>query len=200
MASWLSPEQALALIPSLSGDYRLQPLAGGHSNPVWRVDSGQGVSQVLRLHQRQQQRAVNREAEHWAWQQAAAAGIAPQLTYWDPHHRFSLSQYLDGTALASYGANPAQIAQLAALLAHLHQLDGNCLQRHDYAALALSAQTMSAHQEPVLKQWCQQARHWQQQLWQLGPPPCLCHHDPSPANILDDGKQLWLLEAHLQAH
>ena len=119
MASWLSPEQALALIPSLSGDYRLQPLAGGHSNPVWRVDSGQGVSQVLRLHQRQQQRAVNREAEHWAWQQAAAAGIAPQLTYWDPHHRFSLSQYLDGTALASYGANPAQIAQLAALLAGL---------------------------------------------------------------------------------
>ncbi len=193
MASWLSPEQALALIPGMSGDYRLQPLAGGHSNPVWRVDSAAGP-RLLRLHPRQQQRAINREAEHWAWQQAAAAGLAPRLYHWDPHHRFSLSHYLQGAALANHGVNPAQVAPLAALLAQLHRLDGHRLPRHDYAALALSALTMLPHPDPQLQRLGQQASHWQQQLWQLGPAACLCHHDPSPANILDDGQQLWLLD------
>lgn len=193
MARWLSPEQALALIPGMSGDYRLQPLAGGHSNPVWRVDSAAGP-RLLRLHPRQQQRAINREAEHWAWQQAAAAGIAPRLYHWDPRHRFSLSHYIQGTTLADHGTPLAQVASLAALLAQLHRLDGHRLQRHDYAALALSAYTMLAQPDPQLQRLSQQARHWQQQLWQLGPPPCLCHHDPSPANILDDGQQLWLLD------
>ena len=193
MASWLSPEQALALIPGISGDYRLQPLAGGHSNPVWRVDSAAGP-RLLRLHPRQQQRAINREAEHWVWQQAANAGIAPRLYHWDPHHRFSLSHYIQGTTLAGHGAPPTQIAALAALLAQLHRLDGHRLQRHDYAALALSALTMLAQPDPQLQCLSQQARHWQQQLWQLGPAACLCHHDPGPANILDDGQQLWLLD------
>lgn len=193
MANWLSPKQALALIPCLNAEYQLHPLLGGHSNTVWRIDSAAG-SYLLRLHSRQQQRAINRDAEHWAWQQAAAAGIAPQIHHWDPHHRFSLSQYLNASPLAPEGVSADKLAALVELISKLHQLDSHKLKCHDYAALALSAHSMQPCQEPWLRQLCRQASHWQQLLWQLGPEPCLCHHDPRPANILDDGQQLWLID------
>ncbi len=186
--SSLSPETALALIPGLPRQRQLSAMSGGLSNQVWRVDTPNG-RYLLRLHNPKPAAGIDRQAERHSWQLAAAAGIAPELCYWDSEHRFSLCRYLSATPLQQ-----PEPQAVAALLAAFHPLPPLTAERRDYAGLARQALAVLAGADAQLQQWTALADHWQQLVFAAGPAVGLCHHDPTAGNLLCDGERLWLVD------
>jgi aminoglycoside phosphotransferase (APT) family kinase protein len=117
LASWRHWQTTPSLLeaPSLQ-----RPLSGGRSNHSWLVAS-RGQEFVLRLDGINPQRlGMSRSAEQRAQKQAAAAGLAPQLCWFNPELGIMVSDYLP--AQAAPGDRQLELEAIAQLLQDIHRL------------------------------------------------------------------------------
>jgi thiamine kinase-like enzyme len=187
------PDRILGL-PCWQGDVEAEPLSGGLSNEIWKVTDTAGAH-VVRFGVDYPFHHVNRAREAMTSRAAHACGFAPAVEYTAPG--VMVTEFIDARTwtAADVAANPARIANFlkdfhqdmpsavsgeASLFWVFHVIRdyARVLAGSEYNGTLPDYQALSAALETV----------------QVPLPIIFSHNDLLPANILDDGARLWLID------
>lgn len=183
-------------LPCFSGRIEIEPLTGGLSNESWLVTDTTGCH-VVRLGRDFPFHHVDRRREVMTARAAYAAGFAPRVEYSEPG--IMVSAFLDAKtfAAADVRANPERIGRL---IRDFH----TTMPRHiegpgfmfwvfhvirDYARTLKSGGSRMTDRLPAWLDLSDQLEAIQTSL-----PIIFGHNDLLPANFLDDGSKLWLID------
>jgi len=188
--------EALRALPCWQGDISAAPLHGGLSNEIWKVTDSQ-ASHVVRFGRDYPFHHVTRAREVMTARAAHAAGFGPAVEYAAPG--VMVCQFLNaktlgaadlcaapdrvGTLLRRFHAEMAgHIAGTAFLFWPFHVI-------RDYARTLADGGSAFA---PALPEYLQLSMRLE--AAQIPMPIVFGHHDLLPANFLDDGDKLWLID------
>jgi thiamine kinase-like enzyme len=192
----LTSEQRIRALPVWRGAITIAPLKGGLSNESWLVrdDAGQ---HVVRFGKDYPFHHVFRDRETMTARAAHQAGFAPEVRYSEPG--VMVTAFLGAK---TYGAEDvrANLGRIAELVRAFHDE----MPKHvsgagfmfwpfhvirDYARTLHAGNSRMAHALPgylALAEELEQA--------QVALPVIFGHNDLLPANFLDDGERLWLID------
>jgi thiamine kinase-like enzyme len=182
-------EDRIQALPCWNGAIDISPLSGGLSNANYRVDDGNG-SHVVRFGVDFPFHHVSREREVMVAQAAHAAGFAPAVEYADAGVMVTAFVEAQTFSAVDVRVNPERIGRL---MRDFHQRmpafisglgfifwpfhvirDYVRTLRQDHAQFLAEARAFEAAQVPL--------------------PIVFGHHDLLPANFLDDGTKIWLID------
>ncbi|MCC0019169.1 MAG: phosphotransferase [Hoeflea sp.] len=183
-------------LPCFSGVIDIEPLTGGLSNESWLVRDASG-RHVVRFGQDYPFHHVNRQREVMTARAAHEAGFAPRVEYSEPG--IMVSAFIEARTFdaADVRANAERIGRL---IRDFH----TSMPRHvegpgfmfwvfhvirDYARTLGKGGSRMADQLPG---WLELSD--QLEAVQLPLPIIFGHNDLLPANFLDDGHKLWLID------
>jgi len=188
--------ERIEAIPFWTAPISWEPLKGGLSNESFTVTQG-GEKFVVRFGKDFPFHHVFRDREVMATRAAHAAGFAPELAYAEPG--VMISRFLDAK---TYGSEDVQanIGRIAEMVSRFH----NTMASHvsgpgfifwvfhvirDYAhTLKQGGSRMTDHLPSYL------ALAGEMEAAQVPLPIVFGHHDLLPANFMDDGDRLWLID------
>jgi thiamine kinase-like enzyme len=184
-------------LPIWSGPIRLQPLAGGITNRNYLVEDAH-ERYVARIGEELFVLGIDRRNELECHRAAQNLGVAPPLAYGE--NGVLVSRYVPGRTLDPAGARePGFAPRLAQVLRQLHigwdGLIGDMLffspfqtSRTYMATSRRLGAALPSDIDQLLGATCNLAHA-------IGPyVPTLCHNDMLPANILDDGRRIWIVD------
>ncbi len=176
---------------------QIERIAGGLSNRNFTVHT-EGHAYFARISQEHRLLGIDRRNELVCHQAASAQKLAPEVV----HHDGGLlvTRYINGRTLGPADVhNPVVMAKLAALLCHLHHawdiLSGEILYFCPFRTVRAYAQTalrLGAILPADIERLLEDARELARQIAPFR--PVLCHNDLMPANLIDDGLRLWLVD------
>lgn len=189
-------DERLARLPCWVGDVEARPLSGGLSNEIWWVRDRRG-EHVVRLGADYPFHHVERAHEAMVAQAAARAGFGPEVEYIEPGIMVTAFIKARTWTAADVVSKPVHIAEL---LRDFHQKmrrevsgPGSCFWVfHVIRDYAQTLKLAGAPDVQELAEWLDLARSLEDQ--QVPLPIVFGHHDLLPANILDDGSRLWLID------
>lgn len=189
----MGPE-AIAALPCWTGPIRAEPMAGGLSNEIWKVTDAAGAH-VVRIGKDYPFHHVFRDREAMAARAANAAGLAPAVEYTAPGVMVTAFLSARTWTAEDVRANPARIA---ALLLRFHtdmprRIEGAAFLFWPFHVIRDYLRQLDATlPRAELARW----QSLNDTLEQTQPPLPLVfgHNDLLPANILDDGERLWLID------
>lgn len=186
--------EAIAALPCWTGDWTAEPISGGLSNEIWKVTDAAG-SHVVRFGSDYPFHQVDRAREAMSARAAYAAGFAPEVEYtapgvmvtrwiesrtWSPEDVTAAPERVADLLAAFHTRMAAKVSGPGYIFWPFHvireyarQLSGSAHDSHLPRFLDLAAE-MEAAQVPL--------------------PIVFGHHDLLPANFLDDGIRLWLID------
>jgi thiamine kinase-like enzyme len=177
----------------------IHPLTGGITNRNYAIEyRGAATAYVARLCEPQPLLGIDRRNEVLCQQAAGGWGLAPELI----HHEDGLliTRLVEGRTLtAADFTDPSVLDRVAALLRRLHgawdTLTGEVLYFCPYQTVRTYAQTaarLGGELPGDLGAILEDTRGLSRRI---GPfRPVLCHNDLLPANLIDDGGRLWLVD------
>ncbi|HTV68946.1 MAG TPA: phosphotransferase family protein [Rhizobiaceae bacterium] len=192
----MTTHDRIRAIPIWKGVIDIVPLKGGLSNESWVVTDA-GTKYVVRFGQDFPFHHVFREREIMVARAAHAAGFAPEVFYAQPG--MMVTQFLGAK---TYGADDvrANRARIATLVRRFHDE----MPRHvtgagfmfwvfhvirDYARTLVDGNSRMSSALPGYLALADELEAAQTAL-----PVIFGHNDLLPANFLDDGKKLWLID------
>jgi thiamine kinase-like enzyme len=177
----------------------LTPLDGGLTNRNYRVDA-EGVSYVLRLAGvNTDLLGIDREREMACSRTAAGVDVGPEVITYLPEYQALVRRFVQGKQLTEADVRrPEVLRRLAQTLRRCHACKtpsdlGTFLPFEavrNYYALA-QQRTLPLPQE--LSQALDLLARLETEL-RTGEPPCLCHNDLLPANFIDDGTCIRIID------
>jgi thiamine kinase-like enzyme len=180
------------------GKVAAEPLGGGLTNRNFTVvDRGERF--VVRIGDDIPLHRVVRSAELAAQRAACAAGIAPEIVHAEPGAL--VMRHVDGRTLAAEDLRDgATIDRVAALLVRVHREVGRHLAGAppDFAPFRLFAHYLGLLRAgdradaATLADLAALAARLEAAVG--AEPPAFCHNDLLPANLIDDGARLWLID------
>lgn len=189
-------EQRLRSLPCWKGGIAIEPLRGGISNESWLVTDGAG-KHVVRFGKDYPFHHVLREREIMTARAAHAAGFAPELQYAEPG--VMVSAFI---AAKTYGpndvrANPERIGRL---MRDFHQTMPRYVSGpgfmfwvfhviRDYTRTLDRGGSRMTSELPSYLALADELERAQAPL-----PIVFGHNDLLPANFLDDGSRIWLID------
>jgi thiamine kinase-like enzyme len=191
-----TPHDRIRELPIWRGAISIEPLEGGLSNESWLVSDGAG-RHVVRFGRDFPFHHVSREREAMAARAAHAAGFAPEVRYSAPG--VMVTAYLGAR---TYG--PEDVRANADRIARLVRRFHDEMPRHvsgagfmfwpfhvirDYARTLQAGGSRMAGRLPG---WLALAEELEKA--QVALPIVFGHNDLLPANFLDDGDRLWLID------
>jgi thiamine kinase-like enzyme len=188
-------------LPCWSGDIEIAPLAGGITNRNYRVADQSGQGFVVRLGRDIPEHGVLRFNELAAVRAAHAAGISPEVVF--AGEGVLVSRFIDGRTLTPDDVrDPHNLERIADLVRRCHQDIPRHLQQgpailfwvfhvvrnylrllheRDSNPFDVGLEALAARNEQLEKA--------------LGPVTIVFgHNDLLAANLIDDGKRLWLID------
>jgi thiamine kinase-like enzyme len=179
------------------GPIKVARVPGGLSNHNFAVES-EGRAWFARICQERPLLGIDRRNEVVCLHAASARGLAPEVVHQE--RGLLVTRYIQGRTLAPDNLhNPTVIARLVALLRHLHEgwdvLTGEVLYFCPFQTVRTYAETaarLGATLPPDINELLSDARQLARQIAPFR--PVLCHNDLMPANLLDDGLRLWLVD------
>ena len=189
------PEHIRAL-PCWSGDVQASPLEGGLSNEIWKV-TDQAGEHVVRFGPDLPFHHVERAREVMTARAASAAGFGPKVEYAAPG--VSVVEFI---AARTWSAADMRAApdRIGSLLKSFHaqmcaQVSGAAFLFWPFHVIRDYARTISAGRSAFTKDLDGFLDlNAKLEAAQIPMPIIFGHHDLLPANILDDGKRLWLID------
>ncbi|SOE16470.1 thiamin kinase-like enzyme [Hoeflea halophila] len=183
-------------LPCFSGKIDIEPLTGGLSNESWLVSDATG-RHVVRLGRDFPFHHVDRKREIMTACAAHEAGFAPRVEYVEPG--IMVSQFLDAKTFepGDVRANPERIGRLirdfhTSMPRHIEGPGFMFWVFHvirDYARTLRAGGSRMADRLPAWLGLAESLEAAQQPL-----PIIFGHNDLLPANFLDDGQKLWLID------
>lgn len=189
------PRHVLEL-PCWSGPVTAVPLAGGLSNESWKVTDAAGTH-VARFGTDIAVHHVERTREAMVARAAHAAGFAPAVEYSAAGVMVSVFVAARTWTSSDVSGNPVRIADMLQrfhreLPAHMH---GTAVIFWPFHVIRDYARTLTADASPFLPEVGRLLRMSESfEAAQLPLPIVFGHHDLLPANFLDDGERLWLID------
>ncbi|MFN4170655.1 MAG: phosphotransferase [Pseudorhodobacter sp.] len=184
----------LAALPCWVGPARAEPLSGGLSNEIWKVADDAGAH-VARLGQDYPAHHVCRAREAMAARAAHAAGFAPAVEYTAPGVMVTAFVEARTWGPQDVAANPARVADL---LRRFHadmqgQVSGEAYFFWVFHVIRDYARTLAGTRHEAV---CPRFLHLSaaMEAVQVPLPIVFGHNDLLPANFLDDGARLWLID------
>jgi hypothetical protein len=172
------------------------PLGGGFTTAaVLRIDAG-GRRYVLRVEGTPS--PLRNPHQYISMRTAADAGIAPRLYYADEDSRVAMIDFIDHQPLGLYPGGPLARAQaLGALLRDLQAtpifpfyVDYPAIVARLWAHVCRTGLFAPGVLDPINERL---AAIRETYVWDRAN-SLSCHNDPVPANVLFDGKRLWLID------
>jgi thiamine kinase-like enzyme len=192
--SWA--ESRVRALPLWNGAISIEPLKGGLSNESFLVEDVNG-KHVVRFGKDFPFHHVFRDRELMVARAAAAAGFAPKVEFAEPG--VMVSAFLGAT---TYGADDvrANRARIAKLMRNFHTLMPKHVSgagfmfwvfhvNRDYARTLEAGKSRMVERLPEFLALNDALEALQQPLLVV-----FGHNDLLPANFLDDGKKLWLID------
>lgn len=189
-------DERIRALPCWTGAIEGKPLTGGLSNETWWVRDDQG-QHVVRLGRDYPFHHVSRDREAMVARAAARAGFGPKVHYTAPG--VMVTEFIGARTwgAADVAAEPARVARL---LRDFHGRMGRQVEGpaflfwvfhviRDYGRTLTVAGSEFAVHVPA---WVALADRLEE--LQIPLPIVFGHHDLLPANFLDDGKKLWLID------
>jgi thiamine kinase-like enzyme len=189
--------QHLRRLDLARGPIDLEPIAGGITNRNFVIRSGSEMY-VARLCEERPLLGIDRRNEVVCQQAAASWGLAPEVIHHEPG--LLVGRFIEGRTLTAADVREPQVlARLAALLRRLHgswdALTGEVLSFCPFRAVrtyARSAARLGAELPVEIDDLLEDARKLPHRIAPFR--PVLCHNDLLPANLIDDGRRLWLVD------
>lgn len=189
-------EDRIRALPLWNGPVTIAPLKGGISNESWLVEDRNG-RHVVRFGKDYPFHHVFRDREAMVAKAAFEAGFAPELQYAEPG--VMVSEHLGAK---TYGADDvrANTVRIGRLMRHFHEE----MPRHvfgpgfmfwafhvirDYARTLAAGKSRMKAELPGYLELADALEKAQAPL-----PIIFGHNDLLPANFLDDGDRLWLID------
>ncbi|MBX9791707.1 MAG: phosphotransferase [Pirellulales bacterium] len=178
----------------------IKPLTGGITNQNFVVRDG--VEQfVVRLCADGMQLGIDRRSEAACHRAAAAAGVAPELVHHEPD--VLVTRFVAGETLTAARLQDHRVLRRVALaLRRLHadrsRIVGEMLEFSGFAAsrtYAVRARRWGAELPADIDAILEDAGDLERSL--APTQPSLCHNDLLPANLIDDGRQTWIVDWEL---
>ncbi|MHB1558077.1 MAG: phosphotransferase [Isosphaeraceae bacterium] len=182
------------------GPLEIEPLAGGitNQNYVVRIEPEPGPAYVARLGEDRAILGVDRRNEVICHRAASDLGLAPELVHHEPG--LLVTRFIPGRTLDEADIrDPAMLDRVAAILRRLHR------SRHDVAGewlyfcpfqtvrtYARRADRLGARLPDRLDALLEHSVDLARRIGPFHPSPC--HNDLLPANLIDDGERLWLVD------
>ena len=190
------PGERIEAVPFWTSAISWEPLKGGLSNESYTVTQN-GEKFVCRFGVDFPFHHVSREREIMVTHAAHAAGFAPELVYSEPG--IMISRFIEAK---TYGADDVQanLARIAETVGRFH----NTMARHvsgagfifwvfhvirDYARTLSEGGSRKVDQLPAYLALAEEMEAAQVPL-----PIIFGHHDFLPANFMDDGEKLWIID------
>lgn len=189
-------ETRIARLPIWQGDIEIERLHGGLSNESYLVrDAGQGF--VVRFGQDYPFHHVSRAREMMNARAAERAGLAPALVYDAPG--VMVSRFIEAKTYAPEDVR-ANLARVTDLVKRFHltmsaEVSGPGFIFWVFHVIRDYARTLEAGKSrmaPRLPEFL--ALNAEFEAAQVPLPIVYGHHDLLPANFLDDGSRLWLID------
>lgn len=179
------------------GDISLERLHGGITNRNFLVTEG-AERFVARIGEELHVLGVDRRNEVLCHRAAEQLDIAPPIAF--AEHGVLVSRYVQGRTLDPESARePGVASRLARLLRRLHdgwdQVLGDLLFFSPFQAnrtYTATSRQLGASLPPDIDSMLESTRLLSHQL--VPYVPCLCHNDMLPANVLDDGNRVWIVD------
>jgi thiamine kinase-like enzyme len=189
-----------AHVPALWGqELTVTPLGGGLTNRNYRVDAG-GASHVLRIAGAgTEQLGIDREREVACSRAAAGAGIGPEVIAHLPEHRVTVTRFVQGKQFtAEEGRRPEVMCRLAQALRCCHDYSvPDSLGAFNPFAVIRNYHTQAGERNVLLPADLGQALDLLSSVekeLRTAEPPCLCHNDLLPANFIDVGTAIYIID------
>ena len=184
------PLADISALPLWDGTPRLEPLAGGFSN-ISYVATDRRSKYVVRLTRDFPFHNVYRDREIAVARAAHNAGFSPEIVHAAPG--VMISRYMDARTLDAAGVR-TNLSRVAELIARFHR---QMVSHHDYRFDVFEVnrgyfRELGAHWPARIGEWAAINDRLRELVSTL--PPVFAHHDLLPANLLDDGKRLWLID------
>lgn len=183
-------------LPCWRGTPTGTPLPGGLSNEIWKVTDAAGDN-VVRFGTDYPFHHVERTRELMTTRAAHAAGFGPAVTYAGPG--VMVTAYLNARTWtgADLCANPARVGRLLhdfhhQMPAHISGTAHLFWVFHVIRDYARSLKAGNSPFTPRLPDFLNMAEGYESV--QIALPIIFGHNDLLPANILDDGQRLWLID------
>jgi thiamine kinase-like enzyme len=189
--------QRIRSLPFWSGPIKLMRLEGGITNRNFLVDDA-NEQFVARIGQELPMIGIDRRNELVCHRAAESLGVAPPLVYGEDG--VLVSRYIPSRTLDPAGARePGFAPRLAQVLRQLHNgwdgLIGDMLffspfqSSRTYVATCRRLGTDLPADIDLMLEATRKLSHT------IAPyTPTLCHNDMLPANVLDDGKRVWIVD------
>ena len=183
-------------LPCFSGKIEIEPLTGGLSNESWLVSDTTG-RHVVRLGRDFPFHHVDRKREVMTARAAHAAGFAPRVEYAEPG--IMVSAFIEARTFdaADVRANPGRIGRLirdfhTTMPRHIEGPGFMFWVFHVIRDYARTLETGRSRMVDRLPAWLELADKLE--AAQVPLPIIFGHNDLLPANFLDDGHKLWLID------
>ena len=192
-----SHAEQIRSLPIWSAPIRLQPLGGGITNRNYLVDDA-GERFVARIGAELLILGIDRRNEAQCHRAAQSLGVAPPLVYGE--NGVLVSRFVPGRTLnAASAREPGVAPRLAQVLRQLHEgwdgLIGELLFFCPFQAsrtYVATSRRLGAALPGDIDEMLETARRLSRTIAPFT--PTLCHNDLLPANILDDGDRIWIVD------
>jgi thiamine kinase-like enzyme len=179
-------------------------LPGGLTNRNYKVTNPDGAFVARISEGGSELLAIDRDCEYRNSVTAAAAGAGPPVIEYRPQDRLLVIGYLDGRTLgAADVAEQANIPRIAAACRRLHaggrfgnDFDMFDIQRRYLAVARSRGFTIPAGYDDLQPQFSAA----EQALAVRAEGTVPCHNDLLPANFIDDGDRIWLIDYELSGN
>ena len=193
-----SNEQKISQLNCWQGDVQIEPLSGGITNQNFKVTDRQG-EYVVRLGNDIYEHLILRSNETAASHAAFEIGVSPEVIYHEPG--VLVIRFIEGKVYGSDDVqNPANLERILSLIKRFHREMPH--QFKGYPVMFWVFQVV-LHYEHVLRVGRSEHFHRLPDLLEIshqlqvdvGPVEIIYgHNDLLPANFIDDGKKLWLID------
>ena len=189
-------EGRIAGLPIWQGKPRIEPLVGGLSNISFVVSDAAG-KYVARTGADYPFHHVLRAREVMTARAAYAKGFAPEVTYSEPG--LMVSRFIDGQVFSEADMR-ANIEPVARLVRRFHDdmpsgVTGPAFMFWVFHVIRDYAHTLEASTNPLAARMPQLlAANAELEAAQIALPIRFGHNDLLPANVIDDGRRLWLID------
>ena len=191
----MTPERILSL-PCWQGEIRAVPLEGGLSNEIWKVSDALG-DHVVRFGQDYPFHHVDRAREVMTACAAHEAGFGPAVEHHQPG--VSVVAFVPSRTWEA-GDLRAEPDRIGHLLRDFHStmpkyVSGSAFLFWPFHVIRDYARTIAAGNSPFVPDLADYLTLSERlESVQVPMPIVFGHHDLLPANFLDDGQRLWLID------
>jgi thiamine kinase-like enzyme len=194
----VSLEELLSHVPCFRGrPLTISPLTGGITNRNWRV-AADGETFVLRVAgEKTALLGIDRQCEHAAAQAAAALDVGAEVVAYLPQQQALVTRFLEGRVLSADDAiDPAVMARIVRSLRRYHESQPGLGRFCGFTTIRDYHRRAGEHGVSLpetIARAIAQLDEIERSL-PAGGPLCPCHNDLLPANLIDDGATVRIID------